>query len=141
MGFGTGGLEVLETDNGAIELAFDGAHVADQTVEAGGGVGGEEIVADFEGLGFAGAGSGQTPGAGSDLADDLEFELPFGFTIGGDIGEQLVEVGLIFAGDDDLAGSETVLEGIAAGDGFALGCAWTGSLESVAFLAEYRDGA
>jgi hypothetical protein len=51
--FATLGLELLEADGGAVELAFDGSHVAQEAVKAGVAVRPEEIPVDPEGLGFA----------------------------------------------------------------------------------------
>ena len=48
--------------------------------------------------------------------------------IGGEIVEQRFEGGRVFARDDDCAGSEAVLEGVAGGNGLARGCARSGRL-------------
>ncbi len=51
-----------------------------------------------------------------------------GRVVGGEIGEQGVEGGRVFAGNDDCAGSEAVLEGVAGGGGFSRGRARSGRL-------------
>jgi hypothetical protein len=138
--FEAGGLELVEADDDFVELTFDGAHIAEEALEVEVGmVGGEEVARDFEQIGFALAGAGETPEAGGDFAGELEFEFTGGLALGGEAFEELVEGGLVLAGDDGLAGGELVFQRITAGDGFALVGARTAGAECVEIAARDDD--
>jgi hypothetical protein len=115
------GLGFAQADDGAIELALDGAHVAEQSFEAFGvGVADEE----FEGTGlknggFVTAGALETPEAGGDFGDEFGFEDSGGSVLGKELLMEAIEVILFFAGEDDLPAGEAMFQAIHAGDGLA----------------------
>jgi hypothetical protein len=132
------GLELAELGVGAVELSFDGRGVAEDAIEAFGVgvVGGEQVVAVEQTVGFDGAGAPETPHAVGNVGDELGFELAFGFEFGDEGLVHAVEVGLIFAWEDDLGGSEPVFEGVAAGASFAEDGARSGRVGGVALVAQ-----
>jgi hypothetical protein len=135
--FAAGGLSFAEADDSAIELAFDGGHVAEQSFEAF-----RLSVADenferavFQYAGFVPASSLQAPEAGSDFGDELGFESAVGRVLGDELVVEAIEIGLAFATEDDGFRREPMLQTIHAGDGFAGLSAWAGCVCRVVAMA------
>ena len=115
------GLGFAEADDGPVELAFDASHVTHQRFETFGlGVADEELEgAGFENGGFVAAGSLQTPEAGGDFGDDLRFERAYGSVVAKELVVEAVEIGLVFAAEDDGFSGQSVPETIHARNGLA----------------------
>jgi hypothetical protein len=63
----------------------------------------------------------QAPFGVGDLADQGAFEGGGGLEVGVKVGEELLELGGVLAGDDGVVGAEAVLESVLGGGGFAFG--------------------
>jgi hypothetical protein len=122
----------------AAELALDGSGVAQDAIEAFGVcvVGSEQVVTVEEPVGFDGAGAPEAPDAVGDVGDQLDFKFSFGFVFGEKGFVHAVELRLVFAGEDDLSGGESVFEGVAAGTGFAEHGAGSGGVRRVELVAQ-----
>jgi hypothetical protein len=98
------GLGFAETNDGSVKLALDGSHVAQQRFEPFGlgGVDEEFEGAGFENGGFIAAGSLETPEAGGDFGDQLGFESAGGGVVREELFMKVIEVDLVFPGQDDL---------------------------------------
>lgn len=101
---------MFEAHDGAVELALDGPGVSEHEIELFSGVALEGLAPRVEMGGFESARAGKAPHAAGDFGDELEFEFAGRFAVGGEIGEELVELGRIFAGEEDVFGSEAVTE-------------------------------
>jgi hypothetical protein len=115
------GLGFAEADDGSVELAFDGSHVAQQRFETFGLGGADE---EFEGAGlenggFVTAGSLETPEAGGDFGNEFGFEGADGGVIGEELVVEMVEVGLVLSRQHHAAAGESMFEAVHARDGFA----------------------
>jgi hypothetical protein len=95
------GLKLLETDDGTVELVLDRAEVAKEAVEAAArtGVLVEDLAGvDMDGVRFLGTDALEAPERGADFVAQLEFELGRGLVLEAERVDELLEVGLAFAG-------------------------------------------
>ena len=118
-------LEIGEGLEGFVEAAFGGGHGALNNRQDG--EAGFEVVGRH-GAGFELAHAAQTPVVFGQFVYQNVFGGGGGLVFAAEVRAEGVEFGGIFAGQDELLGVETVLEGVLAGGGFALGGAGTGGV-------------
>ena len=149
-----GGLDFAETVRGAVPGAVEADFVAGEGFVGAGrmaeGAGGEHdlggwffvgggggLLALFvgEGGGFEGPAAEEAPAADGHGFDEVVFVLGGGLEAAGVGGEEGVEAGGRFAGEEDGAGEEAVGDGVLGGVAFALGGAGTGGFLGVRTVA------
>ncbi len=120
-------LELVEADDGAVQLAFDGGGVAHHQSEFLAGLfGGIQTEGHFGQIAFASADAPQTPQRGGDVVDQLEFERADRLGFLEQVLEQRVEFGLVLLGQDHAAAGQPMLERIQRRTLLARGGARTG---------------
>jgi len=149
-----GGLDFAETVRGAVPGAVEADFVAGEGFVGAGrmaeGAGGEHdlggwffvgggggLLALFvgEGGGFEGPAAEEAPAADGHGFDEVVLVLGGGLEAAGIGGEEGVEAGGRFAGEEDGAGEEAVGDGVLGGVAFALGGAGTGGFLGVRTVA------
>ncbi len=104
-------LDLVEADDGAVELALDGGGVAHHQGEfLAGLLGGFEAEGDFGEIAFAASDAPQTPESCGDVVDQLELEGADGLGFLEEVFEQRVVFGLVLIGQNDTAAGEPMLE-------------------------------
>jgi len=135
------GAEAAEFGEDAVELAVEHGLVPGESVEvAGDGQGaGRELVAIevglVDGAELEALGAAESPVGGGEASDEHLLDDAAGLDLAGEVGDEGVEVGGVLGAiaveNDDLAGSQAVLEGVLGGAGFAFGGAGPGGPASV----------